>query len=108
MDDLIQQIQDKTELSRDKVLEVVTVVTDFMKEKMPDELIEKVSGYLDDAGEMTTSVAGSAAGKATGAATAAKDVAVDATGKVVGGATSAFSKATDAVTDVINSNNDEA
>ena len=125
MDDLIAQIQDKTNLSKDKVVEVVTMVTDFMKDKMPEDLVEKVTGYLSDAGEMTgtaadkatevagsaagkaTEVASSAAGKATEAAKVAKDVATDATGKVVGGATSAFSKATDTVAGVVGSKDEE-
>ena len=108
MDDLIAEIQDKTNLSKEKVLEVVTMVTDFMKDKLPDELVESVTGYLGDAGEMTSSAAGSAAGMATGAAQAAKNVASGATGKAVETASSAFSKATETVAGVVSSKDEEA
>jgi hypothetical protein len=108
MDDLIAEIQDKTNLSRDKVLEVVTIVTDYMKERLPDELVETVSAYLGEAGDKTATAAGSAAGMASDAAKMAKDVATSATGMAVGTASSVISKATDTVTGVVSSNNDEA
>jgi hypothetical protein len=106
MDDLIIEIQQKTNLSRDKVIEVVTIVTDFMKERLPTDVVESVSEYLSDPGEKTVTVITSATDMASGAARSAKDVATDATGKVVGTATSAFSKATDAVAGVVSPGND--
>ncbi|MEN8240042.1 MAG: hypothetical protein ABFR53_12685 [Actinomycetota bacterium] len=108
MDDLIAEIQERTNLSREKVLEVVTIVTDFMKEKLPEELVESISNYLGEAGEKTVAAAGSAAGMATGAAQTAKTVAAGATGKAVETATAAFSKATDTVAGVVKSNDEEA
>jgi len=39
VEDLIRDIQEKTGLSADKVLEVVTMVTDYMKSVLPDELV---------------------------------------------------------------------
>ena len=93
MDDLILEIQEKTNLSRDKVIEVVTIVTEFMKERLPIDVIETVSEYLGDAGGKTVTVVGSATGKATGAAKSAAGVASDATKKSVGTASAAFSKA---------------
>jgi hypothetical protein len=108
MDDLIAEIQERTNLSKDKVIEVVTIVTDFMKEKLPTELVESVSVYLGEAGEKGMSAAGSVVGMASGAAGAAKNVAADATGKAVGTASSAFSKATETAVGVVKSNDDEA
>lgn len=108
MDDLIAEIQERTNLSKDKVIEVVTIVTDFMKEKLPTELVDSVSAYLGEAGEKTMTAAGSAVGMATEAAGAAKNVATDATGKAVETATSAFSKATETVAGVVGTNDEEA
>ena len=97
MDDLIIQIQEKTGLSRDKVIEVVTIVTDFMKERLPVDVIESVSEYLGDAGGKTVTIVGSATDMATGAARSAADVAGDATNKAVGTASAVFSKATESL-----------
>jgi hypothetical protein len=108
MDDLILEIQQQTNLSRDKVIEVVTIVTDFMKERMPVDVIETVSEYLGGAGERTVTVIGSAGGMATGAARSAADVTGDATTKAVGTASTAFQKATETFTGVVVSNDDES
>jgi hypothetical protein len=108
MDDLILEIQEKTNLSRDKVIEVVTIVTDFMKERLPVDVIETVSEYLGGAGEMTVTVVGSATDVATGVARSAADVASGATGKVVGTTSAAFSKATDVVAGAVSSNDEDS
>ena len=94
-DDLSIQIQEKTGLSRDKVIEVVTIVTDFMKERLPVDVIESVSEYLGDAGGKTVTIVGSATDMATGAARSAAGVAGDATNKATGTASAVFSKATE-------------
>jgi hypothetical protein len=108
MDDLILEIQQQTNLSRDKVIEVVTIVTDFMKERMPVDVIETVSEYLGGAGERTVTVIGSAGGVATGAARSAADVTGDATTKAVDTASAAFLKATETFSGVVVSNDDES
>ena len=95
MEDLIIQIQEKTGLSRDKVIEVATIVTDFMKERMPADVIETVSEYLGDAGGKTATAVGSATDMATGAARSAAGVAGDATNMATGTASAVFSKATE-------------
>jgi hypothetical protein len=95
MDDLILEIQEKTNLSRDKVIEVVTIVTEFMKERLPTDVIETVSEYLGDAGGKTATAVGSATDMATGAARSAAGVAGDATNKATGTASAVFSKATE-------------
>jgi len=103
VDDLIADIQEKTGLSTDKVLEVLTMVTDFMKNQLPEDLIEQVTSYLGAATEM----ASGAAGSATGAASSASSVASDAVDKVVETAASTFSKAVDAVANVVASDDGE-
>jgi len=97
MDDLITEIQEQTNLSKEKVLEVVTIVTDYMKDALPAELVETISAYLADAGDRSSS----AVGMATEVAQTAKGVATDATAKAVETAASAFSKAADAVSNVV-------
>ncbi len=96
MDDLIADIQEKTGLSADKVLEVLTMVTDFMKNQLPEDLIEQVSSYLGAATDM-----------ASGAAGSASSVASDAVDKAVETAASTFSKAVDAVANVVASDDSE-
>ena len=64
MDDLIRDIQERTGLSADTVLEVVTMVTDYMRQALPEDLVEQISTYL-----------GAAAESATGAASTAKTTA---------------------------------
>ena len=107
MEDLIAEIQEKTGLSTDKVLEVVTLVTEFMKERLPDDLIQSISGYLGEAADKAMGAAGSATVMGVGAAKSATSVAAGATGKAVGTASSAFSKAVDTVGEAASSNSDE-
>jgi hypothetical protein len=108
MDDLILEIQQKTDLSRDKVIEVVTIVTDFMKERIPVDVIETVSEYLGGAGERTVTVIGSAGGVASDVARSAGDVTGDATTKAVDTASAAFVKAAKTFSGVVISNDDES
>ena len=46
MEDLINDIQEKTGLPADKVLEVVTMVADYMRNALPDDLVAHVASYL--------------------------------------------------------------
>ena len=108
MDDLILEIQQKTNLSRDKVIEVVTIVTDFMKERMPVDVIETVSEYLGGAGERTVTVIGSAGGAASDVARSAADVTGDATTKAVDSESAAFVKAAETFSGVVISTDDES
>ena len=75
MDDLIAQITEKTGVSAEKAKEIVAVVSEWLKGRLPEDMIKQISGILSSAGGMASSaagkateVAGSAAGKATGAA----------------------------------------
>lgn len=72
MEDLIQDIQERTGLSADKVLEVVTMVADYMRNALPDELVAQIASYLGDAasspGDATADAVTSATDFATKAA----------------------------------------
>jgi len=96
MDDLIAEIQEKTGLSTEKVLEVLTMVTDFMKDRLPEDLLGAA-----------TEMASGAAGSATDVASSASSVASDAVDKAVGTAASVFSKAVDAVANAVASDDDQ-
>lgn len=69
MEDLIQDIQEKTGLSADKVLEVVTIVADYMRNALPDELVAQISSYLGDAAISPGDTAADAVTSATDFAT---------------------------------------
>lgn len=95
MEDLIKDIQDRTGLPADKVLEVVTMVTDYLKRALPPDLVDQVTSYLGVAAESATTAAGTArAAASTGASTAA-----GAISSASGIAQSAFSAARDAVSE---------
>lgn len=95
MEDLITEIQERTGLPADKVLEVVTMVTDYLRNALPDELVKQVSSYLGMAAESATTVAGTAKNAAsTGASTAS-----GAIGTATGMAQSAFNAAKGAVSE---------
>lgn len=90
MEDLINDIQEKTGLSADKVLEVVTMVADYMRQALPEDLITQVTSYLGDA-------ATSPGETAAGAMASATDVAARAAGSTA----SAVSSVIDAVSDIM-------
>lgn len=81
MEDLINDIQEKTGLSTDKVLEVVTMVADYMKQALPDDLVTQITAYLGDA----ASSPGDAAGDVIASAA---DVAASAAGSTASAVTS--------------------
>jgi hypothetical protein len=94
MDDLIAQIQKKTGLPADKVLEVVTMVTDFFKENLPADLVNQITTTLSKG-------AASAGGRASNAAGSAASGATQAAGVVAGAAGSAVSKTLDAASGLL-------
>ena len=102
MDDLIKDIQERTGLPADKVLEVVTMVTEYMREALPDELVAQVTAYLGSAAE-ATSGATTTARTASGAAAAG---AGDLVGKATDVATQAFNLAKDTVADLTSNDDD--
>ena len=72
MEDLIKDIQERTGLPADKVLEVVTMVTDYMRNALPDELVTQVTSYLGAAAETASGSVRVARGVAAGAISQAK------------------------------------
>ena len=90
MEDLINEIQEKTGLSADKVLEVVTMVADYMRQALPDDLVVQITDYLGDAASSPGDTAG-------GVITSATDVAAKAAGSTASAVTSVL----DAVSDMM-------
>jgi len=100
MEDLIRDIQERTGLSADTVLEVVTMVTDYMRQALPEDLVEQISAYLGAAADSAGGAAGSArstASSATSAAAAGASGLVDAASGV---AASAFAMAKDTLDNI--------
>ena len=81
MDDLIAEIQKRTGLSVEKATEVVNIVVAYMKNLVPADLADQISGYLGSAG----SAAGGAVDKAT-------DVGGDVLGKATDSVRGIFNK----------------
>lgn len=96
MEDLINEIQERTGLSAEKVLEVVTMVTDYMKNVLPDDLIQQVTRYLSDAAVTPGDSAGNVVSTAADFAAKAAETGAAAFGSVVS-----------AVSDMIPKTNDE-
>jgi hypothetical protein len=96
VEDLINEIQNKTGLPGDKVLEVVTMVADYLKNALPEELVNQVATYLSDA-------AASPGESASGAVGSAADIAA----KTAGTTASALNSVVGAVTDLIPTQNQE-
>lgn len=107
MEDLINDIQERTGLPADKVLEVVTMVTDYMRHALPEDLVAQVTAYLGVAAEQAggaASTAGSAAASATGSAAAG---ATDMMGTATDIAGSAMSAAKDVITNLTTTASDD-
>ncbi|MEN8240138.1 MAG: hypothetical protein ABFR53_13165 [Actinomycetota bacterium] len=86
MEDLIQEIQDRTGLSAEKVLEVVTIVTDYMKNALPADLIDQITDYLGAAANSPSDTATDMMSSATEIAAKAATVAASTFTSVVGAA----------------------
>lgn len=84
MDDLIKDIQAKTGLSAEKVLEVVTMVADYMKSALPEDLVAQVAEYLGGAASASGDTAAGAVTSATDFATKAAGSTAAAVGSVMG------------------------
>ncbi|MDJ0792246.1 MAG: hypothetical protein QNJ71_10155, partial [Acidimicrobiia bacterium] len=60
MEDLIQDIQRRTGLPTETVVEVVTMVADYIRSAVPEDLVDQVAVYLGKAAETAGGAAGSA------------------------------------------------
>ena len=63
MDELVKRISEKTGISEDQARSAVTVVSNFLKEKLPAPIAGQVDNVLSGAGGMTDKL-GEAAAKA--------------------------------------------
>ena len=84
MEDLIKDIQERTGLSADKVLEVVTMVTDYMRNALPEDLVSQISNYLSDAAASPGDSASNAVTTAAELASKAAGTTAAAVGSVIG------------------------
>jgi hypothetical protein len=96
VEDLIADIQEKTGLSADKVLEVVTMVADYMKNALPEELVDQIATYLGEAASSPGDSASDVVASATDFASRAAGTTVAAMGTVL-----------DAVTEIIPTSNEK-
>ena len=95
VEDLISDIVEKTGLPADKVLEVVTMVTDYMKNALPDDLVSQVTSYLSDASSDPQGAATTAATAVTEFAAQAATTAATAVSTVLGAASDVLQKQDD-------------
>ncbi|MEN8151820.1 MAG: TetR-like C-terminal domain-containing protein [Planctomycetota bacterium] len=84
MEELIAQITEKTGVSAEKAKEIVGVVTEWLKDKLPEEMINQIGGMLSGAGDVASSAAGKATDAAGSAAGSAGDIAGDLLDKAKG------------------------
>jgi hypothetical protein len=96
MEELLNQITSKTGLSGDQAKQVLGVVMTFMKDKLPADLMNQISGVFPDMGQMLGDAAGAVGDAASGAAGAAAGAAGAAAGAAQGAAGSAANAAGDA------------
>jgi uncharacterized protein YjbJ (UPF0337 family) len=90
MEELIQQLIKQVGLDPKQAQQVVAVVSSFLKDKVPADLLNQVSGLVGglgdvagDAADTAKDAASGAASSATAAAGAAQDKAEDAAGGIM-------------------------
>jgi hypothetical protein len=106
VEDLIKDIQQRTGLPADKVLEVVTMVTDYLRNALPDDLVRQVTSYLGAAADSAGNAAGTARTTASSAGSAAASGANELVGRAGGLAASALTTAKDVISDMTARKND--
>jgi hypothetical protein len=93
MDELIRQLTAKVGLSAEQSQQVLGIVMQFMKDKLPADVMNQISSAVPDLGNMLGDVAGAASGAAGAASGAAGDAASGAAGGAKDAAGSASSTA---------------
>jgi hypothetical protein len=99
MDELIQQLISKVGLTQAQAQQAMGLVSSFLKDKLPADVLNQVSGAIGGLGDVAGNVAGAAqnvAGQAAGAAQNAAGQAAGAAGAAGAAASSAAGQATDA------------
>lgn len=102
MEELLNQLMAKTGMSADQAKGALGVVMGFMKDKLPADLMNQISGVFPDMGQMlgdATGAAGDAASAVGGAAAGAAGAAAGAAGDAAAAAGNAASGAAGAAKD---------
>jgi hypothetical protein len=92
MEELVQQLISKAGISQAQAQQVVGVVSSFLKDKLPADVLNQVTGLLGNLGDAAGQAAGAAkdvAGQAAGAAQSAAGQAAGAAQNVAGQAAGA-------------------
>jgi hypothetical protein len=89
MDELIQQLTSKIGLTQAQAQQVMGVVGSFLKDKLPADVLNQVTGAIGNLGDMAGDVAGAAQNVAGQAAGAAQNAAGQAAGAAQGAANQA-------------------
>lgn len=97
MDDLINQIVEKTGVTAQQAKEGVGIAVEWVKEKLPDEVVDQFGGVLDGAANLTSG----AVEKAKDAGGSVSSAAGAAASSGAGAAGSAWDKAKGAVSDLM-------
>jgi uncharacterized protein YjbJ (UPF0337 family) len=100
VEELLNQSMSKAGLSADQAKSALTVVMGFMKDKLPADLMNQISGVFRDMDNMLGDAAGAvgdAASDAAGAATGAAGTAAGAAGDAAGAAKDAGSGLVDGI-----------
>ena len=98
MDELIGQLTSKIGLTQAQAQQVMGVVGSFLKEKLPADVLNQVTGAIGGLGDVAGNVAGAAqnvAGQAAGAAQNVAGQAAGAAGAAGAAASSAAGQASD-------------
>lgn len=106
MDDLIEDIRQRTGLPTETVVEVVTMVTEYVRAALPDDLVQQVADHLGTAATTATGAAETTRTAAARAGTSAAGAASAIIGAAAGAASSTVGMAQDAVSGVTG-NDDE-
>jgi hypothetical protein len=100
MEDLIEEIRQRTGLPTDTVVEVVTIVTEYVRRALPDDLVQQVAGHLGAAADSASGVADSTRTTATRASAAAASTASSLVDAATGAAATTVGMAKDVVNTV--------
>ncbi len=97
MDDLVSQIVEKTGVTTQQAKDGVGIAVGWIKERLPDEVVDQVGSALDSAGGM----ASEAVGKAVEAGSSAGSVAGSAASSGIEAAGSVWDKVKDTASVVL-------
>ncbi len=97
MDDLINQIVEKTGVTAAQARDRATMALAWMKDELPADVGNQIGGLLDGAGKMASGMVD----RAKDAGSSAGGIAGDAAGAGASAAAGMFDKAKDSVSDIL-------